>query len=67
MIIDFKCNRYGELFIEFLTNVIFCMLNGRNYDKNDFTCFTSRGQSVWKRIGSPHIFVLRLKFFDVIS
>ena len=45
-VIDFKCNRYGELFIEFLINVNFCMLNGRNYDKNDFTCFTSQGQSV---------------------
>ena len=23
----------------------FCMLNGHNYDKNDFICFTSQGQS----------------------
>lgn len=45
-VIDFKCNRYGESFIDFLINVNFCMLNGRNYVKNDFTCFTSQGQSV---------------------
>ena len=45
-VIDSKCNKYGELFIEFLINVNICMLNGRNYDKNDFTCFMSQGQSV---------------------
>ena len=45
-VVDFKCNRYGELFIEFLINVNYCIVNGRNCEKNDFTCFTSQEQSV---------------------
>ena len=34
----------NEVFDTLLVN--FCMLNGRNYVKNDFTCFTSQGQCV---------------------
>ena len=45
-VVGFKCNRYGEIFIEFLIILNYCIVNGRNCEKNDFTCFTSRGQSV---------------------
>lgn len=43
---DYNVNKYGHLLIEFLLNSNMCILNGRNYVCNDYTCITSLGYSV---------------------
>ena len=45
-VVDFSCNWYGEIFIVFLINANYCMLNGRNFVKNDFTSVSGRGSAV---------------------
>ena len=45
-IIDYTSNDYGAVLLEFLINSNFCVLNGRNYIKNDFTCIRPQGCSV---------------------
>ena len=45
-IVDFTCNDYGSVMIDFLINSIFCVLNGRNCTINDFTCIRPQGTSV---------------------
>ena len=37
-VIDLTRNAHGELLCEFMLSANMCMLNGRNYVKNDFTC-----------------------------
>ncbi len=36
-VVDHGVNRYGDLFLDFLTDVNCCVLNGRNYQMNDLT------------------------------
>lgn len=45
-IVDFTCNEYGSVLIDFLVNSNYCVLNGRNCTKNDFTCVRPQGSSV---------------------
>jgi hypothetical protein len=45
-VLDFTRNSYCNTFIEFLTSINCCMLNGRVGNNNDFTCVSSKGQSV---------------------
>ena len=45
-IVDFTCNDYGSVMIDFLINSNFCVLNGRNCTNNDFTCVRPQGTSV---------------------
>ena len=45
-VVDFKCNKYGELLCDFLINSNCCVLNGRNYKTNDFTFVSTQGTSV---------------------
>ncbi|CAG2243151.1 unnamed protein product [Mytilus edulis] len=45
-VIDFTRNSYCTTFIDFLTSSNCCMLNGRVGTNNDFTCVSSKGQSV---------------------
>lgn len=45
-IVDNTCNDYGNILSDVLITVNFIMLNGRNFVKNDFTCFRPRGCSV---------------------
>ena len=45
-VIDFPVNKYGHILIDFLINSNFCILNGRNSTKNDFTSVSSKGSSV---------------------
>ena len=40
-IVDWKTNKYGELFSEFLIGANYCILNGRNYVSNDFTSIST--------------------------
>jgi hypothetical protein len=44
-VLDFTRNSYCNTFIEFLTGVN-CWLNGRVGNDNDFTCLSSKGQSI---------------------
>ncbi|CAG2218028.1 unnamed protein product [Mytilus edulis] len=45
-VIDFKCNSYCNAFIDFLISVNCCILNGRNFVNNDYTCVSTKGCSV---------------------
>ena len=45
-VLDFNVNKYGHLLLDFLLSSNVCMLNGRNFICNDFTCITSNGRSV---------------------
>lgn len=53
-VVDFTSNSYGELLIQFLISANCCMLNGRNYCKNDFTCVSTKGLSVVDYLIVPH-------------
>ncbi len=50
---DFTSNCYGKLFIDFLNKVKCCILNGRNFDVNDFTSIGLHGQSVRDHVLVP--------------
>ena len=39
----FQANKYGHSLIDFLINSNFCILNGRNSVKNDFTSVSTKG------------------------
>ena len=45
-VIDFQVNKYGHFLVDFLINSNFCMLNGRQNSKNDFTSVSTKGASV---------------------
>lgn len=45
-VVDYKCNKYGELLCDFLINTNCCILNGRNYKNNDYTFVNTQGMSV---------------------
>ncbi|CAG2255414.1 unnamed protein product [Mytilus edulis] len=45
-VIDFKCNSYCNAFIDFLISAYCCILNGRNFVNNDYTCVSTKGCSV---------------------
>ena len=53
-IVDFCCNKYGELLCEFLIDTSCCILNGRNMCSNDYTCIKSQGCSVIYYCLVPH-------------
>ena len=38
-VVDFQVNKYGHILLDFLMNSNFCILNGRNSIKNDFTVY----------------------------
>ena len=45
-VVDFQVNKYGHILLDFLINSNFCILNGRNSIKNDFTSVSTKGSSV---------------------
>ena len=45
-VVDFQVNKYGHILLDFLMNSNFCILNGRNSIKNDFTSVSTKGSSV---------------------
>ncbi|XP_060597913.1 uncharacterized protein LOC132751716 [Ruditapes philippinarum] len=51
---DYTVNAYGEILIDFLINSNFCILNGRNFTKNDFTSVSVKGASVVDYCLVPH-------------
>jgi hypothetical protein len=64
-VIDFTKNKYGEPFCEFLRNGNCCMLNGRNYITNDFTCIRPQGSSVVDYCVVPYEMLHMFKNFEV--
>ena len=63
-IVDFNCNSYGEIFIDFLINCNLCILNDRNNVNNDITFISTRGKSVFDYCLCDYE---QLKFFDNFS
>ncbi|CAC5368340.1 unnamed protein product [Mytilus coruscus] len=63
-VVDFKCNTYGSIFCDFLSDVSCCILNGRNMTQNDFTCVSTRGSSVVDYCIVPYE---RLQHFEKFS
>ena len=45
-VVDFTKNSYGEYLCKFLIDSNCCILNGRQYNNNDFTFVSTRGRSV---------------------
>ena len=45
-IVDFKSNKHGELLCYFLIDSNCCVLNSRNFRKNDYTFLGPQGASV---------------------
>ena len=41
-VVDHKRNKFGDLLLDFLINVNYCMLNGRNHTSNDFTSVSTK-------------------------
>ena len=50
--LDTTCNRFGDIFLEFLRDSNTCVLRGRHTDDN-YTCVSSRGRSVVDYIVVP--------------
>lgn len=45
-VVDFTQNECGSVLIEFLINSNYCILNGRNSIKSNYTCIRPQGSSV---------------------
>jgi len=65
-VLDFAVNKYGQIFMEFLTNCNMCMLNGRNSARNDFTSISVKGCSVVDYCIVSHDQLNDFKNFQVI-
>ena len=53
-VMEFTSNKYGEMLCEFLIDANCCLLNGRYYISNDFTCIRPQGMSVVDYCIIPH-------------
>ena len=65
-VVDFKTNAYGEILIDFLINCNMCILNGRNFLKNDFTSVSVKGSSVVDNCLVSHESLPIFNCFDVV-
>ena len=65
-VVDFKTNFYGDVLIEFLINTNMCILNDRNYLRNDFTSVSMKGLSVLDYCLVSHDALSAFSSFDVI-
>ena len=65
-IVDCTNNDYGAVLVDFLINSNFCVLNGRNYIKNDFTCIRPQGCSVVDYCYISHTDLSMFKDFNTI-
>ena len=65
-VIDFKTNFYGELLIDFLVNTNMCMLNGRNFECNDYTSISVKGLAVVDYCLVSHDTLDRFSKFNVL-
>ena len=65
-VVDFKTNLYGEILNEYLINSNMCILNGRNFIKNDFTSVSVKGYAVVDYCLVNHENLSSFQDFDVI-
>ncbi|CAG2228238.1 unnamed protein product [Mytilus edulis] len=65
-VVDFKCNSYSNTFIDFLISVNCCILNGRNFVNNDYTCVSTKGCSVVDYCIVPYDYLHLFSNFAVI-
>ena len=65
-VVDFKCNSYCNTFIDFLISVNCCILNGRNFINNDFTCISTKGCSVVDYCIVPYEYLNLCSDFSVV-
>ena len=55
MVIDEVCNKNGQLFIDFLNDSKFCVLNGRFGEQStQYTSISTRGKAVVDYVCVPH-------------
>ena len=64
MIVDYKKNFYGDLFIDFLIKCSCVMLNGRS-GNNDFTSISTKGVAVVDYIFVSHTILHQFEDFNV--
>ncbi|CAC5417977.1 unnamed protein product [Mytilus coruscus] len=64
-VVDYKTNKYGSIFCEFLADINCCMLNGRNNSHNDYTYVSTRGLSVVDYCIVPYEMLKSFDRFDV--
>jgi len=65
-IIDYVENKQGDAFVNFLSDVNFCMLNG-SFNNNDYTCISATGKSVVDYICVPYENIDSISDFKIIS
>ncbi|CAC5382575.1 unnamed protein product [Mytilus coruscus] len=65
-IVDFSENHQGDIFINFLSDINFAMLNGRFHD-HEFTCISTSGKSVVDYMCVPYEDIEYIKDFKIVS
>ncbi|CAC5400384.1 unnamed protein product [Mytilus coruscus] len=64
-VIDKTENHYGDLFMDFLVDSNFCVLNGRIGNENNYTCVSKKGKSVVDYVVVPHESIPSVSDFKV--
>lgn len=64
-VIDKTENHYGDLFVDFLVDSNFCVLNGRIGNENNYTCVSKKGKSVVDYVMVPHESIPSVSDFKV--
>ena len=65
-VVDFSKNQYCDVFIDFLISTNMCILNGRNFQTNNFTSVSCKGSAVVDYVLVPYEQLNRYSNFDVI-
>ncbi|CAC5398782.1 unnamed protein product [Mytilus coruscus] len=64
-VIDKTENHYGDLFVDFLVDSNFCVLNDRIGNENNYTCVSKKGKSVVDYVVVPHESIPSVSDFKV--
>ncbi len=66
VVLDNTVNSQGNAFIDCLSDLRFCVLNGR-FDNDDFTCISHKGKSVVDYVAVPYDSIDKCTDFRVIT
>ena len=66
-VVDFTVNKDGERFYEFLIDSNCCIMNGRNYKKNDYTFISTQASSVVDYCVTPYEHINLCRDVSVIT
>ena len=66
-VVDLTVNKDGERFCEFLIDSNCCIMNGRNYKKNDYTFISTQGSSVVDYCVTPYEHINLCRDVSVIT